>query len=168
MQLLKLIPFMQNTKGKPKNDKKRHVNRYSHAIKAMLLGGLTSFFLAPTYADSLDTKPWLKIVPEQCVALLQGQECYVSVELHWQANTNGDYCLYSSLTTNALQCWRNKKQGEFKQEFVSKTNIKFFLKVKQKNGNTKVRKQANIASAEIKMAWVHKKKGKPRTSWRMF
>jgi len=168
MQLLKLIPFMQNTKEKPKRNKKCHANRAIYAIKFMLLGGLTSLFLSPTHADSFDTKPWLKIVPEQCVALLQGQECYVSVELNWQANTNGDYCLYSSLTTNALQCWRDKRQGEFKQEFVSKTNIKFFLKVKQKKGNKKVRKQANIAAAEIKMAWVHKKKGKPRTSWRMF
>ena len=111
-------------------------------------------------AASLSVEPKLTIVPEQCVALLQGQACYVTVELNWRTPIAGDYCLYSSLDTNPIQCWRDKKMGRLKQEFVSKNNIEFSLQI--------LSTKENIANIEIKMAWVHKKKGRPRTSWRMF
>jgi len=111
-------------------------------------------------ANSLDVKPTLTIVPEQCVALLQGQACYVTVDINWQTPEQGNYCLYSSLSNRPIQCWQDKKNGELSQEFVSKNNIKFFLRLK----NSK----ENIANIEINMAWVHKRKGRPRTSWRMF
>ncbi|NQZ86887.1 MAG: DUF3019 domain-containing protein [Colwellia sp.] len=111
-------------------------------------------------AAPFNVEPKLTIVPEQCVALLQGQACYVTVELNWQTPVAGNYCLYSSLNTHPIQCWRDKKMGRLKQEFVSKNNIEFFLQ--------KLSTKENIANIEIKMAWVHKKKGRPRTSWRMF
>ena len=118
------------------------------------------FMSSQVKANELKFEPKLTIAPEQCVALLQGQACYVTVELNWQTAVLGDYCLYSSLNSRALECWRDKKMGELKQEFVSKANIEFFLRAQSS--------KENIATIEIKMAWVHKKKGKPRKSWRMF
>jgi hypothetical protein len=111
-------------------------------------------------AAPLNVEPKLTIVPEQCVALIQGQACYVTVELNWRTPVAGDYCLYSSLNTDPIKCWLDKEIGRLKQEFVSKNNIEFFI--------IKLSTKENIANVEIKMAWVHKKKGRPRTSWRMF
>ena len=132
-------------------------NFVSTKVFAVTLFTILSFQVP---AASLSVEPKLTIVPEQCVALLQGQACYVTVELNWRTHIAGDYCLYSSLDTNPIQCWRDKKMGRLKQEFVSKNNIEFFLQ--------KLSTKEKIANIEIKMAWVHKKKGRPRTSWRMF
>ncbi len=132
-------------------------NLISTKVFGVILFSILSFQIQ---ANSLDVEPKLTIVPEQCVALLQGQACYVTVELNWQTPVTGDYCLYSSLNTHPIRCWRDKRMGRLKQEFVSKNNIEFFL---QKSSS-----KENIANIEIKMAWVHKKKGRPRTSWRMF
>ena len=132
-----------------------------HLTTSKILGMILFIILSSqVQANSLDVKPTLTIVPEQCVALLQGQSCYVTVELNWQTPKQGNYCLYSSLNTQPIQCWQSQKMGELKQEFVSKNNIKFFLRLKNSKDN--------IANVEIKMAWVHKRKGRPRTSWRMF
>lgn len=136
---------------------KRSVNAVSTKVVGMILFTTLSFQLV---AEPLNAETKLTIVPEQCVALLQGQACYVTVELNWQTPIIGDYCLYSSLDTHPIQCWRDKKMGMLKQEFVSKNNIEFFLRSPSS--------KENIANIEIKMAWVHKKKGRPRTSWRMF
>jgi hypothetical protein len=176
MNLLKLTPFILNIKG----HYKVHASRATRSVKVILVAAFTLMFMSPIQAEPTDSNAWLKIIPEQCVALLQGQECYVNVELKWETTASGDYCLYSSLNMKALRCWENKKTGEFKQEFSSKNNIKFYLIHKKHLDNNKEKAQQNgqitslnhslndIASAEIKMAWVHKKKGKPRTSWRMF
>jgi len=136
---------------------KRALNVVSTRVLGVILFTMLSFQVS---AASLDVEPKLTIVPEQCVALLQGQACYVTIELNWQTPVAGDYCLFSSLDTRSIQCWRGKKMGRLKQEFVSKSNIEFFLR--------KLSTKENIANIEIKMAWVHKKKGRPRTSWRMF
>ena len=138
-----------------------HLKRMSSLISTKVLSAILLTVLScQLRAEPIKVEPKLTIVPEQCVALLQGQACYVTVELTWQTARLGDYCLYSSLNNRAIQCWQNKKIGELKQEFVSKNNIMFFLREQSS--------KENIADVEIKMAWVHKKKGKPRTSWRMF
>jgi len=102
----------------------------------------------------------LTVSPEQCVAMQQGQNCYIVVELFWQAQEAGNYCLYNSIQQQPLQCWNNSSSGKLKKEFTTKANLLFYLK--PQSG------QKSLATAKVKMAWVHKKKGKPRMSWRMF
>lgn len=102
----------------------------------------------------------LDVNPQQCVALTQGQQCYIDVELTWQAATKGDYCLYSSLQVQPVYCWLEKTQGVYSQEFSSNTNIEFTLKEKDSSDI--------LASNQIEMAWIHKKKGQPRMWWRIF
>ena len=102
----------------------------------------------------------LSVSPEQCVAMQQGQNCYVAVELTWHADKTDNYCLYHARQSQPLQCWHNKREGTFKKEFTTKTNLHFAIKTQH---GTK-----NFAQANVKMAWVHKKKGKPRKSWRLF
>jgi hypothetical protein len=155
-----LTPFIVNKSqlwSKQSAYLKSIINFVSTKVFGVILFTTLSF---QVHAKPLNVEPKLTIMPEQCVALLQGQACYVTVELSWQTPVSGDYCLYSSLDTLPLKCWRDKKIGMLKQEFVSTNNIKFFLRV--------FNSKKNIANIEIKMAWVHKKKGRPRTSWRMF
>lgn len=124
-------------------------------ISLMLLLLVLSFVSKAT-----DLKGTMSVQPEQCVAMSQGQSCYVTVELSWEVEALGNYCLYTSAQSQALKCWHNTTSGEFKQSFDSKVNLNFSLKNQHE--------QATLASAVVKMAWVHKKKGRPRTSWRLF
>ena len=107
-----------------------------------------------------DVNATMSVSPAQCVAMSQGQSCYVSVELTWQVAVPGNYCVYANDESNALRCWENSSGGELKKSFDSKVNLRFALRRQSDN-------EAIVASV-VKMAWVHKKKGQPRTSWRLF
>ena len=116
----------------------------------------------PDMKVALETSvtPKLLLNPDQCVALMQGQECYVTVQMRWTGLTKDAYCLYSSQQKQALHCWKNLANGMLKYAFNAKKNI--HLSIKQKNS------KLVLIRAQVKMAWVYKKKGKPRMSWRMF
>ncbi|NRA59527.1 MAG: DUF3019 domain-containing protein [Psychrobium sp.] len=105
-------------------------------------------------------QPTLQLSPDQCVALMQGQACYVTVQMQWRGLSNGEYCLYSSQKKQALHCWSNLSHGVIKQSFNAKKNIELFIK---RENSSQV-----LIAAQLKMAWVYKKKGRPRVSWRMF
>ena len=117
---------------------------------------LLLFWQSSLYAQT----PVLDVNPQQCVALTQGQQCYIDVELSWEASTKGDYCLYSSLQEQPIYCWFQQKQGVYSQEFSSNSNIEFTLKARDSNNI--------LASNQIEMAWIHKKKGQPSMWWRIF
>lgn len=111
-------------------------------------------------ANATDIQASMQVSPEQCVAMRQGQACYVSVQLTWQVSTPGNYCLYTAGTAKALNCWENTTTGELKKSFDSKVNLEFSLRRQNES--------LSVATAVVKMAWVHKKKGQPRKSWRIF
>lgn len=140
-------------------------NKIQKQLQRLLLQIKTSCLLMllltiSSVANATEIKASIKVSPEQCVAMRQGQACYVSVELTWQVDTPGNYCLYTSGDTKALNCWVNTTTGELKKSFDSKVNVEFSLR----RQNEKV----SVATAVVKMAWVHKKKGQPRKSWRIF
>jgi hypothetical protein len=111
-------------------------------------------------ANATEIQASMNVSPEQCVAMRQGQACYVSVQLSWQVDAPGNYCLYTSGDTSALNCWENTTSGVLKKSFDSKVNLIFSLRRQNES--------SSVASAVVKMAWVHKKKGQPRKSWRIF
>jgi hypothetical protein len=102
----------------------------------------------------------LHLNPPQCVAIHQGQTCYVDIELQWRAPSIGKYCLFSSQQSEPLRCWMQSDQGQFEREIVAQRNVVFFLR-KEKNNDV-------LATRELEMAWVYKKSAKARSSWRMF
>lgn len=106
----------------------------------------------------------LIVSPKQCVAMQQGQRCYVQVSIDFKANYSDDYCLYLSTQQTALKCWQQATQGQLSYAFDSKVDIEFSIKTPITE-----KAQANaLATTKVKMAWVHEKKGKPRMSWRLF
>jgi len=126
------------------------------------LTGLMSMALSgQALADTeVEAEPILALAPQQCVALTQGQTCYVDATLTWQLPAPGNYCLYSSQQSKPLMCWRQKRSGRYNREFASDENIEFSLMIE--NGNEAV------ATQQLKVTWVHQKKGQPRMWWRIF
>lgn len=155
---------MNSTKFKNKNLKFDLDNRFPrfYRLQRQVKNILLMMLLVPisfvTNASELQAS--MNVSPEQCVAMSQGQECYVSVELTWKVNIPGDYCLYTSAQKTALSCWTSSMNGSFKQEFNTRMNLEFAL--------TRQGEKQPLVISVVKMAWVHKKKGQPRTSWRLF
>ena len=102
----------------------------------------------------------LALSPNQCIALHQGQKCYVDIEVSWVAQRQADYCLFSSQQQRPLMCWSDKATGSFKQEVIALKNVSFRLR---QTGREKI-----LGSGELEMAWVYKKNSRARSSWRMF
>jgi len=137
---------------------KKQLERLLIQIKTSAL--LLILFSINSVANATEIQASMNVSPEQCVAMRQGQACYVSVQLSWQVDAPGNYCLYTSDDSTAINCWENTTSGELKKSFDSKVNLVFSLR--RQNDS------ASVASAVVKMAWVHKKKGQPRKSWRIF
>ena len=101
----------------------------------------------------------IRLKPAKCVSLHQGQVCYADVELSWQSQEKQSYCLLSNTQSKPLACWKNASEGVFSGEVSSNTNVLFTL-IKQGDSTP-------LASAEMKMAWVYKKR-RAAVSWRVF
>jgi len=142
-----------------------HSKKMNKQLKRLLIQIKTSTLLLlllaiNTVANATEIQASMNVSPEQCVAMRQGQACYVSVQLSWQVDAPGNYCIYTSGESTAINCWENTTSGELKKSFDSKVNLVFSLR--RQNDSS------SVASAVVKMAWVHKKKGQPRKSWRIF
>lgn len=137
-----------------------------HVFVTSALSALSALLLLSMKANSNETTslPKLTIKPNQCVSLHQGQKCSVSVDISWQVNKAGDYCLYSSVQGKKLNCWFMKKSGNFKQALVIDKDVTFTLNSMDNNAeNGEV-----IASAVLELAWVHKKSRLSHSAWRVF
>lgn len=126
----------------------------------MLLLFVVTLSAANAAGNDAKNQAIMKVSPEQCVGMQQGQACYVSVQLNWQVDVPGNYCLFKEGDSTALYCWLNVSNGEFTKAFNSRVNLSFSLKRQNES--------IMLATAVVKMAWVHKKKGQPRKSWRIF
>jgi hypothetical protein len=116
--------------------------------------------LVSIIADATELEASMKISPDKCIVMSQGQSCYVVVELNWHIASSGDYCLYLVGEQKPLTCWSNSDKGEFSKAFTSKDNLVFSLQ--------RENEAVSLLTAMVKIAWVHKKKGQPRKSWRLF
>jgi hypothetical protein len=143
---------------KKRNKVKKQLQKLLLQIKTSSL--LMLLMAICSVANATEIQASMQVSPQQCVAMRQGQACYVSVELSWQVDIPGNYCLYSSGNPKALNCWVNTTTGELKKSFDSKVNVEFSLRRQHES--------LSVASAVVKIAWVHKKKGQPRKSWRIF
>jgi len=111
-------------------------------------------------ANQPQAKYSLTIEPEQCVAMHQGQLCYVNAKVSWRAEQIGSYCLFSSQQTKALQCWSNVQLGKYQQDMSANKNLVFSLRKKGSSNK--------LVTKELEMAWVYKKNTRKNISWRMF
>lgn len=134
-------------------------NRLRLNFRALTTLWLLIWFYSPSLFAAAET---LTLSPNQCVALTQGQTCYVDVTLTWSSPKVGNYCLYSSQQDRPLSCWQQQNQGRLKQEFADQKNITFSLKLEH---DTLSEEKVN---QQLKITWVHQKRGQPRMWWRIF
>jgi len=126
----------------------------------MLLTIALCVFASNIRANAQPLQASLKLKPNQCVAMHQGQKCYVDLDISWSVNIQGSYCLFESTKVLPLQCWDNSNKGKFSQEIILNENVTFHLKQQST--------ERVIADAEIELAWIYKKDSRAHLSWRMF
>ena len=97
---------------------------------------------------------------KRCVALHQGQVCYLDVDVDWQVEKNGDYCLIEPERKKVLKCWENVMSGRFEFEFQGTKTTDFVLRVK--NG------EADVGKAQIQVVWVYSAPKRTKSNWRLF
>lgn len=110
--------------------------------------------------SALEPNKILLLHPTQCVALNQGNLCYVDIEITWSVKTRGNYCLFSSQQNDAILCWESAKSGKFEGELIANEDVIFHLKIKESN--------TILDTAKLEMAWVYKKNNRTHSRWRMF
>ena len=98
-------------------------------------------------------------LPEQCVTLRQGRNCFATVELQWQSPSKQSFCLYQEGDDKQLGCWKNSDNVQIKIDFESNKSIKYQLR---KEINNKV-----VAEAQVEVSWQHKNTARKRR-WRLF
>ncbi|MFK8049488.1 MAG: DUF3019 domain-containing protein [Halioglobus sp.] len=92
----------------------------------------SSFILATVLTclswGALAAEPVLTARPGVC--LLERAEkspCVMAVELSWNSNGPGDYCLYGSQLSGAIECWTAASIGQKHVELASRENVSFWL-----------------------------------------
>jgi hypothetical protein len=98
-------------------------------------------------------------LPEQCVTLRQGRDCFATVELEWKSPLKQSFCLYQEGEKKQLGCWQNNDKVQIKIEFESNKSIKYQLRAISDN---KV-----IAETQVEVSWQHKNTTRKRR-WRLF
>ena len=97
---------------------------------------------------------------DRCVALRQGQRCYQQINLRWQAQGAGDYCIAVQGSTESIQCWQQQKHGDVTIDFESNGDLTYVLR--RENTDTP------LATETITIAWVYKPKPSKSSGWRLF
>ena len=120
---------------------------------------LLLFFPTALYAETDDELDTLIAVPDTCVALREGRDCYADVVLTWSQPIIGNYCLRDATSKYIMQCWLKQQKGAFNYAFDSQQSISFEL---FDSNTSKI-----ISTAEVKLQWVYQNRQKKRR-WRLF
>jgi hypothetical protein len=111
------------------------------------------------WAKADDALQPLVALPDTCVALREGRNCYADITLTWQQPVIGNYCLRDATSKYIIQCWLKQKKGTFNYAFDSQKSVSFELF----NSNT----SKIIGTSEVKLQWVYQNRQKKRR-WRLF
>ncbi|EWH08393.1 hypothetical protein DS2_17667 [Catenovulum agarivorans DS-2] len=104
----------------------------------------------------------MQATPARCVALHQGQTCYQLVDISWQLNSIGSYCLFISSSTEALTCWQqnSQQQGVYKYDVQSAEDVVFSIK--------DMKSLQTVMQLRFEIAWVYNQSQQRRSTWRLF
>lgn len=111
-------------------------------------------------APSASVTHWgLSVVPDTCVTLQQGSECFQPLTVRWQAPVQGDYCVHISGEPKPLQCWERADSGQYLFEFRSSQSRTMQLR----RANT----SDDLDDADIDVKWVYRQR-RAGIRWRVF
>ncbi len=142
----------------------RLTGRLLFVIERLLFAISASIFLCIAHTTQADNtgveSAQLRLKPNRCVALHQGQVCYQKIQLFWSVPQAGDYCLYQQHTETPLYCWQNVAASEYQYEFSSNTSTQLQL--------VNIQTKTVVATAALEVAWVYKSNTRRKTHWRIF
>ena len=100
-----------------------------------------------------------EISPQKCVTLKQGKNCYQDIEVDWQADKPGNYCLMQSSQDLPVKCWSDIDRAKFEFEFVGKQSAMLSLVESETN--------RLLGERDIEVKWVYRNRSR-NLSWRVF
>ena len=103
--------------------------------------------------------PSFTVIPEQCVTIRQGRDCFATVQLQWQSVSKHSFCLYQEGTEKQLGCWQDNNNMNVKLEFESNKSVRYQLR--------NLHDDKVIAETKVEVSWQHKKISRKRR-WRLF
>ena len=108
---------------------------------------------------AMASDPLLEVSPAKCVTLKQGSQCFQDIEVSWQTDMPGQYCLTLSSQDSPLQCWDGKQHAFHKFEFIGHESALLGL-IDQDSGKL-------LTESLIEVKWVYKNRSR-YLSWRVF
>lgn len=118
------------------------------------------FALLPFSVHAQSETDLFNVKPNRCIALHQGQTCFMSVRFEWQTPETGDYCLFDDFNSSPLICWSGNGLASFRHEFESSKNVVYEIREKQN--------QQLILQTLVKISWVYKSNNRSKSRWRLF
>ena len=109
--------------------------------------------------ENLQPRFEFKALPEQCVTLRQGRDCFAEINIHWQSHSKKTLCLYQKGLEQHIKCWYNNDSANITIEFISNKNVDYQLRSLSDN--------KLIAETQVKVSWLHKSSARKRR-WRLF
>lgn len=101
---------------------------FSRIFAASRLTSTLGIVVASFSLNALAAEPVLTARPGVCLLERPGNSpCVMAVELSWNSNGPGDYCLYSSQSDAAIACWTSAIVGQQHAELASRENVSFWL-----------------------------------------
>ena len=112
-------------------------------------------------STTLDIQPSIEFtaLPEQCVTLRQGRNCFTEINIQWKSYTEQTLCLYQKGITQQLRCWQNDKKAAITIEFISNKSISYQLR--------SLPNDTLVAETHVTVSWLHKTNIRKRR-WRLF
>jgi len=98
--------------------------------------------------------------PSKCISLNRGLVCYQKVRMHWVSPAADDYCIVQVQTGATQKCWSRQQSGSLVFEFAETDSRQYALRKR----NT----DENLATVQIEVKWVYKRRRKDHFGWKVF
>ena len=125
---------------------------------------LTSAHAQETNLTPVSTDITFSVQPQQCVTLRQGRDCFATIKVQWQKQTEQSLCLYQvskrqPKNKDKIICWSKNNKGQTSVEFESNDNLTYQLRT--------LKDDYLLAEKEVMVSWLHTNTTK-RRRWRLF
>jgi len=131
---------------------------------ALLIAGCITYILPVVLSAAPEQQAEQRSVqlvaqPARCVALREGQLCYLNLVISWKSSDDSDYCLYEEGVDHPLRCWTGSNKGAHHIDFESNHSVVYRL-----------RDEVNIEKTfetVVTVSWVYASNTR-KTNWRLF
>ncbi len=132
-------------------------NKYQFIFSIFLLSILQS-----SIATGQDHKGsiTLSLKPKECVVFKEGDKCYASVKVKWNASESNTICLFRNPGGVKLECWSGVSEGRFSEDLVMEEAVDYYLAYA---GDSEV-----LIKQTLTLSWVYEKSSRPEQTWRLF